>query len=81
MECESQKVCLSFAMPDGETMEIRASKTIDDVGVDEEIEGVIYQIFWNNQAMPWYTKTRLQAMAIALGCQWGAYETAKKFRS
>lgn len=55
-------------------MEMRPSEPIDEseVGMDEEIEGIVYQIFWNNNPLPWCTKTRLQAGAIALGCQWGA---------
>ena len=71
-----------LAMPFGETMEVRPSKVIDDleVGIDEEVEGIIWQVFWNGIALPWHTQTRLQATAIALGCQWGAMETAKRFR-
>jgi hypothetical protein len=67
---------MKFAMPYGETMEIRPSKPIDEdeVGIDEEVEGVVYQIFWNEKPLPWCTNTRLQATAIALGCQWGALE-------
>lgn len=64
----------AFSMPFGEIMEIRPSKPIDEleIGIDEEVEGVVYQIFWNDIAFPLHTKTRLQATAIALGCQWGA---------
>lgn len=71
-----------FAMPLGGTMEIRSSKPIDDLNVDhdEEIEGIVYNIFWNGEALPWCTKTKLQAAAIAFGCQWGAQEMEKKLR-
>lgn len=68
-----------FYMPFGETMEIRSSKPIDqDIGSDEEIEGIVYNIYWKGIALPWCTKTRLQAIAIAFGCQWGAQEMVRK---
>lgn len=69
-----------FAMPFGETLEIRSSKPIDDSNVecDEELEDVVYSIYWNNIELPWCTKTKFQAMAIACGCQWGAMEMQKK---
>lgn len=72
----------AFSMPFGERMDIRPSKPIDEleIGVDEEVEGVVYQIYWNDTPLPWCTKTRLQATAIALGCQWGARETANRIR-
>ena len=79
---EETQVGFKFAMPFEETMEIRSSKFTDDleVGSDEEIEGIVYRIYWNDQPLPWCTKTKLQAIAIAFGCQWGAREMAKKLR-
>lgn len=71
---------MKFAMPFGKTMEIRPSKEVDEfeIGVDEEIEDVFYTIYWDDQPLPWFTKTRIQAIAIAFGCQWGAYEVLKR---
>jgi len=71
-----------FTMPYGQKMEIRPSKelTIDeelDIRQDEEIEGLTWHIFVirgdTRIELPWFTKNKLQANAIALGCQWGAY--------
>ena len=69
-----------FSMPMGGRLEIRPSKEIDEleVGVDEEVDGIVYNIYWDGVALPWCTHTRAQAYAIALGCQWGAMEQAKK---
>jgi hypothetical protein len=77
-------------MPLGERLEIRSEPplTFDeemDIMPDREIQGVIWKIFWNEVPLPWYTQTKLQAMAIAFGCQYGAIEahnhTERKRRS
>lgn len=63
-----------FSMPNQGKLEIRSSKEFEEEPeIDEEIDGVVWQVFWNNQPLPWTTKTRLQATGIALGCQWGAF--------
>ena len=86
LECtceeESTQIGFAFAMPGGERLEVRSSKPIDILNIDpdEEIDDVYYQIFWNDVALPWTTVTKLQATAVALGCQWGAFETAKRIR-
>jgi len=78
-ECEEETICLAFVMPFGETLEIRSSKEVGEfIGNDEEVEGVEYRVYWNDVALPWFTKTLLQASAIAFGCQWGAHEMVKK---
>ena len=81
--CCTTKSSLGFTMPCGGTLEIHSSKPIDqmETACDEEIEGVVFNVFWDGEMLPWCTKTRLQAMAIALGCQWGANEMIKKVRS
>ena len=73
---------MRFAMPNGETMEIVPSQEIDtyDIGTDEIIEGVVYFIEWEGKKLPWYTKTRCDATAIAMGCQFGAFQMAEKMR-
>ena len=74
-------VYFGFSMPCGGRLEIRHSKPIDDnVEYNEEVEGVIFTISWDDITFPWYAKTRAEAIAIALGCQWGAYEMEKKIR-
>jgi len=74
---------MRFAMPYGGELEIRASQEIDEdeIGIDEEVEGVTYQVFWNEVPLPWNTNTRLAANAIAFGCQYGAYEMLKNSQS
>jgi hypothetical protein len=71
---------MKFAMPLGQSMEIRCSKEIDEdeIDKDEEVDGVVYNILWNDKLLPWCTTTRSQAYAIALGCQWGAFETFRE---
>jgi hypothetical protein len=72
-------VILNLSMPFGETLEIRSSKEIDeDVENDEEVEGVEYKIYWGSTKLPWHTKTRREAVAIAFGCQFGAFEMMRK---
>ena len=73
---------MKFAMPFGEELEICPSQDIDEteIGSDEEVDGVHYNILWNGEKLPWFTKTRLQATAIAFGCQWGASQMYKKMQ-
>lgn len=74
------QVGLKFAMPFADTLEIRSSKPIneDEIGIDQEVEGIVYSIYWGDVPLPWFTKTQLQASAIALGCQWGAQQIANR---
>jgi len=69
---------MCFAMPFGGVLEIRPSKELEEEPeMDEEVDGVVYNIFWNDKLLPWYTNTRLDATKIAMGCQWGAFEILK----
>lgn len=77
---------MKFTMPFGQTLEIKPSKQMtfeqeSNIGHDEEIEGLTWHIFVIQGEMrielPWFTNTILQASAIALGCQYGAYLYAK----
>lgn len=70
---------MKFVMPFGGELDIRPkpSMTLDEeleIGSDEEVEGVIWQLFWNDLPLPWCTKTKLQATALAFGCQYGAMQ-------
>ena len=70
---------MKFAMPLGGVLEIRSVPELDfdeemDMPYDKKIEGVVWQIFWNDKPLPWCTDTRLQAMAIAFGCQYGSMQ-------
>ena len=77
-EKSSERIVIGFKMPYNGIMEIRASKPIDDdVDIEDEIEGVIYLIYWNDIQLPWHTKTQWAAIIMALGCQWGAKEMLK----
>jgi hypothetical protein len=78
---------MKFSMPLGGVLEVRSDPELDfddeiDTPCDKKIEGVIWKIFWNDKQLPWYTETKLQAMALAFGCQYGAMQshnhTAKK---
>ncbi len=77
---ESKPLFLSYAMPFGERLECRPSKPINEleVGIDEEIEGVVYELYWNDKCLPISVKTRLQAILAAFSCQWGAFETLRR---
>lgn len=68
---------MKFFMPLGGTLEVTSETplTFDEemeINPDKKIEGVIWKIIWNGAALPWCTETKLQAMAIAFGCQYGA---------
>jgi hypothetical protein len=67
---------MKFHMPNGD-LEIRSHPNLPyheeiEIGTDEQVKGVTWKIFWNDVELPWFTETRLQALAIALGCQYGA---------
>ncbi len=69
---------MKFTMPYGQVMEIRPSKGLSfdeemDIGQEEEIDGLTWHVFINEKESPWFTKNKLQATAIALGIQYGAY--------
>jgi hypothetical protein len=74
------QVGMLFAMPFGQTLEIRSSQLIIDVDIDmcEEIDGITYSIYWNGERLPWCANTLLSATAIAMGCQYGAQQIMKK---
>lgn len=68
--------CLGFAAPYGGRIEIKTNKEIDQDEIpllDEEIDGLHYFVTYNGITCPFYTETKVEAMAIALGVQWGAY--------
>lgn len=82
--CETNlQVGFKFRMPCGESLEIRSSKPINglDHEIDKEIIGIVFLIFWNGKSLPWSTSTQVEAMSIALGCQYGANEVYKKYMS
>jgi hypothetical protein len=70
-----------FAMPFDGSLEIRSNKELDLLAdPTKKNKGVLYAIFYGEQCLPWTCKTQLEAFAIAFGCQWGAFETMKKYR-
>jgi len=78
---EETQVGLLYAMPMGGTLEIRSTHPVEeDIGSDEEIEGVVYKIYWHGVPIPFCTNTLLKATIMAFGCQWGAQEMSKRFR-
>lgn len=78
------KSCFLFLMPYNQILKVvRLSKFEIDEDDDDnyralsekgEIEGVIYVVRWNDQELPWHTKSHLQATIIAMGCQWAAHQ-------
>jgi hypothetical protein len=69
---------MKFSIPHNQILEIKPSKQLDeDFGYDEEIEGVVWNIYWNKRMFPWHIKTQNDAFAIALGCQWMIKEYIK----
>ncbi len=71
-----KQIGFKFAMPYGRTMEIYRCSDVDfedsEIDSDESIAGIHYIIKWNGILLPWNADTELHAMAIAMGCQWGA---------
>lgn len=67
---------MKFKIPFGGIIEIRTSKPIDmiSIGMDEEIQGLTFEIFLNGKEMPIYTKTKGQAIAFCLGAVLSANE-------
>jgi hypothetical protein len=71
-----KQVGFKFSMPYGRLMEIYRCSDEDfedsEIERDEKIAGIHYIIKWNGTLLPWCTDTELEAMAIAMGCQFGA---------
>ncbi len=70
---------MKFAMPYNTSLEIRPSLPLtydeeEEIGIDEEREDLVWNVYWGDKMLPWSSKTRNQAYTIALGCQWGAHE-------
>lgn len=79
---------MRFSMPLGSVLVIKPNPKLSfddelDIGPDETREGVIWEIFWNDKPLPWFTDTKGQAIALAIGCQYGAtkqhnYDTSER---
>jgi hypothetical protein len=74
---------MQFKMPYGQYLEIIPSRYLTfeeelEIGHDEELDDLVWYIsISEKENMPWSAKTKLQANAIALGCQFGAYWAEK----
>jgi hypothetical protein len=75
----SYHVGYSFAMPNGQPLTIRSSKDISEceIAYDKEVDGITYKVFWGDNPLPWVMITQMDAMKVAMGCQWGANEMQK----
>lgn len=70
---EEEQLELLFKMPRGSTLEIRVSGPIpEDIDPQEQVEGVLYHVYWKGERFPMVMKTKCEAMAVAFGCQWAA---------
>lgn len=73
-----KQIGFKFAMPYGRLMEIFRCSNEDfdednyEIKIDQWIDGVQYMIKWNGTYLPWSTNTELEAITIAMGCQYGA---------
>ena len=69
-----------FAIPFGEKLEIRCSKDISDmeIAINEEIPDVYYYVFWNDEILHAAASKQIEALAIAMGAQWGCFEMFKR---
>lgn len=65
---------MRFTMPFGKYLEIIPNKEIDEleIGMNEQVEGIFYSIFWDKKECPFIFETRATATAMALGIQFGA---------
>jgi hypothetical protein len=64
------QVIFAFTMPFNESLEIR--KAILSNGNDH------YMIFWEDLMLPTTSCNEVEAINLAIGCQWGAFEMQKK---
>lgn len=71
-------IYVSFQMPYGGVLSIKSSKPNEDIDIDEEVDDLKYRIYWDKVLLPWFATTKKDAMGIAMGCQWGAYEMIKR---
>lgn len=70
MNSEETQAGFLYAMPLGGTLEIKSTCPVEeDIEYDEEIEGVLYKIYWDDVQLPYFAKTLLQATAIKISCQ------------
>jgi hypothetical protein len=67
---------MKFLMPFDTELEIKPSKDICECSIayDEEIDGIVYNIFWGQKIFPLHMKTKGEATSIAIGLQWAAKE-------
>lgn len=80
-KCEQKSiyVSLKFQMPYNGTLEIIASEPVNEfeIGAEEVIKGITYSLCWNGKYLPWCTKTKSEAIAMAFACQYGAQEVLR----
>jgi hypothetical protein len=67
---------MKFTMPYGQALVIKQNKKIDEeIGINEQVEGVFYSIHWGEKKFPFYETTKAQACALCMGMQWAVYES------
>ncbi len=71
-----------FSMPCNEVIEIRSSEPIpEEIELDEQYDNAFYTIWWGDISLPWCTRTKQEAISMALGAQWAAKKMYEKMKS
>ena len=70
---------MKFTMPYGGVLEVRPSREIEeDVEMDEEKDGLTWEVWWMGRKVPLVFKTRYEAIVMAVGAQWGVKEGLRR---
>lgn len=67
--------CVTFSMPCGGIIEIKANRPMGEgefIEADEEVDGLYYVVFCNKKISMLSFKTKLAAMTYCMGAQWGS---------
>jgi hypothetical protein len=75
----------SYTAPFGGIIKIVPSRALSvdefsNIGLHEKIEDLQYFIEFNDQRAPWSIINQFQAITLAMGAQWGAYQMLDKKR-
>jgi len=71
---------MKFSMPYGEILEIRPSKEMfdTDIKANEKVDGLLYNLYWEEKVFPFCVTTKCQAIGMALAIQWAAKQLQER---